>query len=262
MKRICLLISSLFFFSIFSFGQSKMLLLGTGVSGCELKNENMSPMTYYGVGAHGYIGFIDTRPKGLHEFSFYGGASVTTPLEGSSVMFFFPVDFDYTYLRNAGELGATGIRLYGGGSLALRFAIRNHLQYSNNNFDMDHASSLALAAMAQRSVKLKKRDLDVQWRLVVPLVSVSIVPGFIGRHPQGFILNDDDKNWLIPLKSSELLSLGSFCRVISDAGVVWNFVNGNAMFVKYRWDFTQNTSGNYIADAKHAFSFGLSINLK
>lgn len=262
MKRLVFLILVLGVLTQYGVGQTKTLLLAGGLTGCELKNESMSPMTYYGAGAHGYIGFIDGRPKGIHELSFYGGAAFTTPLEGSSLMQLYSFDFDYSYLRKAGELGQTGIKLFAGGAFNLRIAMRNHMQYSNNNFDMDQAYSLAIAGMAKRSIKLKKRYLDIQWKVAVPLVSVSIVPGFIGRQPEGFILNEEDEDWLTPFRSSKILSFGNFCRVISDAGVTWNFMNGNALFAKYRWDFTKNSSGNYIADAKHAFSLGLNINLK
>lgn len=262
MKKIAGIIILLLCITFAGKGQSKRLILATGFTGCELKNENMSPLTYYGPGAHGYIGFIDGRPKGFHELSFYGGASITTPLTGSSSMALYSFDFDYTYLRYGGEFGNTGIKLSYGGAFTLRLAMRNHLQYSNNNYDMDQAYSLAFAGMAHRPVQLKKRTLDVQWRMALPVVSMSIVPSFIGRQPEGFILNDEDENWLTPFRSSEILSFGSFFRVISDLGVTWNLINGNAIFVKYRWDFTQNTSGNYIADGRHQFSFGFNINLK
>lgn len=264
MKRLLLLFGLPFLVALSASGQATSLRLhiASGFTGCELKNESMSPLTYYGPGAHGYIGFIDGRPKGIHQLSFYGGASFTTPFVGNSIINLYSFDFDYAYLRKSGQLGGTGINLFAGGAYTMRFAMRNHLQYSNNNFDMDQAYSLAVAGMAERAVKLKRRNLGFQWKLTMPLVSVSLVPGYIGRQPEGFILNEEDEDWLTPLRSSEVVSFGSFFRMISDLGISWNLINGNAIFAKYRWDFTQNSSGNYLADAKHHFSFGFDINLK
>ncbi|HPE87559.1 MAG TPA: hypothetical protein PLS41_09575, partial [Bacteroidales bacterium] len=259
MRELLFFFLLLFFLPEILFSQSKSLLIATGGGVTALKNENMSPLTYYGPGAHGYLGFIEGRPKGIHQLSLYGGASFTSPVTGSSIMHLYAFDFDYTYLRKSALNAGTGINFYAGGAFTMRFAMRNHLHFSNNNFDMDQAYSLAVAGMAERAVKLKRRNLDFQWKLTMPLVSVSIVPGYIGRQPEGFIINEEDKNWLTPLRSSEVLSFGSFFRMISDFGISWNFINGNAIFAKYRWDFTQNTSGNYIADAKHHFSFGFDI---
>ncbi|MDY0286656.1 MAG: hypothetical protein RBR21_11025 [Bacteroidales bacterium] len=261
MRKLLFFFLLLFFLPEILFPQSKSLLIATGAGITALKNENMSPLTYYGPGVHGYLGFIEGRPKGIQQLSFYGGASFTSPVTGSSIMHLYAFDFDYTYLRKSGKLAETGIDLLAGGAFAMRFAMRNHLQFSNNNFDMDQAFSLALAGMAKTSVKLKKRNLDIHWKLALPVVSVSIVPGYIGRQPEGYIINEEDEDWLTPLRSSKILSFGHFFRMISDFGVVWNFMNGNALLVKYRWDFTQNSSGNYIADAKHQFSFGFIIYL-
>lgn len=240
--------------------QNKYLVITTGFDVCDLKNESMSPLTYYGAGANVTLGLVAEREKGIHDLSLFTGAHVATPLIGTSTLAFYTVDFEYTYVRQVGMIDAAGIELFGGGAVATRLAIRNHQQFSNNNVDADQEYSLAVAGKARKCITLKKRQLDLSWALTVPMASLSYVPSYLGRGPEGFMF-DDDSGIKSLLQKGEVLSVGRFRRVISDIDVVWNMSSENALVVSYRWDYATNTSGNYISDAVHAFNFGLFITL-
>ena len=240
--------------------QSKYLVISSGFDLCDLKNESMSPLTYYGAGANVTLGLVAEREKGIHDLSLFSGAHLATPLMATSTLSFYNVNFEYAYLRRVGMIGAAGIELFGGGAVATRIAIRNHQQYSNNNLDADQEFSLAIAGKARKSIALKKRQLDLSWALTIPVVSLSYVPSYLGLGPEGFMF-DDDSGIKSLLQQGEVLSVGRFRRVISEIDMVWNISSGNALALSYRWDYTTNTSGNYISDAVHAFNFGFFISL-
>lgn len=246
--------------SLCASAQRKYLVLTAGFDMCDLKNESMSPLTYYGAGANLNQGLVVERKEGIHDFSLFSGAHIATPLIATATMAFFNVNFEYTYLRRLGVAGASEIELFGGGAVTTRLAIRNHLQFSNNNFDLDQEYSFAIAGKARKIISLKKRQLELSWALTIPMVSLSYVPSYLGLGPGGFDFSDEPVINAI-LQNGEVLSLGRFRRVISDMELVWNISSGNALALSYRWDYTTNISGNYIADAVHAFNAGFFITL-
>ena len=246
--------------SLYASAQRKYLVLTTGLDICDLKNESMSPLTYYGAGGNLNLGLVVERKEGIHDLSLFSGAHLATPLIATSTVAFFNVNFEYTYLRRLGVAGASEIELFGGGAFTTRLAIRNHLQFSNNNIDLDQEYSLAIAGKARKIISLKKRQLELSWALTIPMVSLSYVPSYLGRGPEGFAFTEETIIREV-FQHGEVLSLGRFRRVISEMELVWNISSGNALALSYRWDYTTNTSGNYIADALHAFNVGFFITL-
>ncbi len=262
MKRFFFWVCLLFFLGFGAGAQDLKVAIGSGLTGCDLKNENMSPLTYFGIGFQAHTGVIYEGKKFFHEMNSYlGGVSTINLLaRPETLLRLFAWDSDYSCLFKLKEADKSNLTLHLGGALTQRFALRNHQRYSNNNVDTDYAISLALAGMATYSVSLKKHTAAVQWKLMLPVLSVANAPSYVGRSPEGFIMNEE-VNPLFLFQNSEIVSWGRFFRMVSDLSLVWTLANGNAFFAKYHWDFTQNRMGHYLADAKHYMSVGLLVRL-
>jgi len=246
-------------------GQQKQryLFFGPGWSYNTTKDDALSPLRYRGNSASLALGYeaADTRKaQEVWAGAQYGHIRSAAYEALSAAMLLARTDIIYRQLHHAGAFSKERYHVYAGGGFLVKAVYREHNIFSNNAYQYDYATSLALEGRVQRTLSLKHRSLDLAWGLSVPVLSVLARPGYNSSIPEGFV-SYPDRPVKAVLASIEPGTFGSYTRVLSTLDIGYRLLNGNALRLRYTWDIYHYAGANAVTSATHTVHFLLLFNL-
>lgn len=223
------------------------------------RDEGMSSLIYSGHHFNGAIGVEKTKNNQFNNFkleAMLGRMRPGTQPPGlRSVAQALRVQLDYSHLRKVQSWPNNGLELWIGGSWNNMLNVLNHQRYLNNSLNYAFSSSLGVAARVHYPLQLGNKAFRLYGQLELPLVAFNFRPSYASSIPEGFIAQERS-NVRAFFDSGKLQTLNQFFRVRNELGVVHQLVNGNQVFLAYRWDYYSIAHEHRVQMAVHQIQLG------
>ena len=224
-----------------------------------LKDEFLSPLTYYGpaIGVRGSTIVAGHRSVRVRNLSIQLGILKNYTNESSLIA---PrVDFDYSYLRRFYQSDDNRIKLYFGGSYNLMLLGKYLPQNINNVLSFDVSTTLDLSGMVDYHFSLLNKDFTITNQLSVPIIGAVLRPEYAWSTPY-FIAEPD----AAVSESVELVFFGEYLRFQNIISLYFKSKKSGTYDkpsldhwrISYKWDYHQINIQNLSQSATHVVSLG------
>ena len=253
--------------AVTAFGQTDYKLsFGSGLTYTSVADKGMSPLTYGGFSVSPGFGLERNKAKTYSALSFHVNIGNLTPdinpdLTNANAAY-FRTDLDLIHLYFLKNLKENDLPVFIGGAFNNYGSVRVHTAYSNNSFNYEIVSSLSVAGRISKDIKIKKRQAQLQWQLMLPLVAFVQRPGFAFAAPHYYLENDRSAAGAF-LKSGNLTTWNDYFRLNSKISFNYFLKNSNAFRLSYEWDFYKydEIEINRMQLGEHTISIALIFDL-
>jgi len=239
--------------------RERMFTFSPGWAYQQGRDEGMSPLIYSGHHFNGAIGLEkinNNQLNSLHFEAMLGRMRPGAQPKGlRSVAQTLRIQMDYSHLRKVHSWPNNGLELWIGGAWNNMLNVLYHQRYLNNSLNYAFSSSLGAAARMHYPLQLGNKLFRLYGQLELPLVAFNFRPSFASSIPEGYIAQERS-NVRAFFDSGRLQTLNRFFRVRNELGVIHQLMNGNQVFLNYRWDYYSIAHEHRVQMAVHQIQLG------
>lgn len=240
--------------------KDRKLLFHLGSQGMAIKDDNMSPMQYRGVGIQGGLGYHTYSNKRFSSFNLAMSYVETRSRVPEAADNFkstqYRLDMNYRYLRHLPKIKKFG--LFVGGGLSFLNAVRWNPQLDNSTLLYDIAWSVDMAAKIRKGFDVGNKYLLFEYDLSVPLMAFVMRPTYLNRIN---FPNPEDDLFADAFRRGTFTSWNRYFRWQSQFTLRYPIRGNNQLQVSYGWDFYHIAHDSRITTASHPITFTLLVNI-
>ncbi|MDN5212416.1 hypothetical protein QQ020_10180 [Fulvivirgaceae bacterium BMA12] len=227
----------------------------------QLRDQHMSPVTYFGgIIAPGF-GMLKRKEKFFSEFSLNlalgsiqaKNGTELRPMRGD----YFRIDMQYSYLRFVKNIANQRFRWYVGGKLKSHANVRLNEQLDTGFITFIFTNGLSLSSALERDINLFGRKMTLSYQLDLPVVTHVIRPNYLNIY--NYI--DPENDWLEErLRDSDWLLPGKFTSINSQISLTYPIKAGNMVRLSYGWEYYSLNNKLKARNASHDIALALLFN--
>jgi len=226
-------------------------ITGVGGSYVNVLDEGISPLLYNGIGGSVILGHLTEKDSKLNtshlKFDFNNPNSSISNAE----MYTFRLEGHYQQYWNVSNENDKFINLNLGFDLSGKWALRQHLSYTNNSQHIETRISVAPAILIDKSFTLWKRKFDIGMFVNIPVVTYATRPLFAStKFPAS--INKEEVEFFDYILEGDIISFNKYFKWSNQMYLYYPLKNGNGLRLDYFWSFESYQSQNPIKTAEHA----------
>ncbi len=227
----------------------------------QLRDQHMSPVTYFGGMIAPGFGMLKRKEKFFSEFSLnftLGSIQAKNgtdlrPMRGD----YFRIDMQYSYLRFVKNIANQRFRWYVGGKLKSHSNVRLNEQLDTGFITFIFTNGLSLSSALERDISLFGRKMTLSYQLDLPVVTHVIRPNYLNIY--NYI--DPENDWLEErLRDSDWLLPGKFTSINSQISLTYPIRAGNMVRLSYGWEYYSLNNKLKARNASHDIALALLFN--
>jgi len=226
-------------------------ITGIGGSYVNVIDEGISPLLYKGIGGSVQLGHFLEKDRGVStswaKFDFNNPSSSISGAE----MYTFRLEGHYQRYWKIAAQADKKWKLRPGFDLSAKWALRQHLSFTNNSQHIETRFSVAPALMINRSFKLWERTFETGVFTNIPLLTYATRPLFASTRFSAS-LNKTEATFFDYVKEGEVISFGSYFKWSSQYFLFYPFKNGNGLRLDYFWNYESYKTQNPIKTGEHS----------
>lgn len=257
-KKILLLAVILFSTAYNAAGTEEIrrLIAGGGATWHNIRDEGISPSLFSGRHSSFFTGISKSKQAYVShlDISLYRGQlhpghypELTDATMKTSV-----VNFNYTYMRRLKTSGGNNISLSAGGSVNNSYFYHRHLLFDNSSVNSSFYTKISLAAMGSYPFTWEGKDLIMNFKLSVPVLSLNIRPSYAMSKPIGFLYYPDN-NFKALFNSIDVATLNSFMGLNSSLWLEYRLSYRYGLKFSYEWNFFAFNGDNNVKSGTNTF---------
>ena len=232
-----------------------------GLKNIQLRDQHMSPVTYYGSIISPGIGLLKRKEKSISEFSLNltlgsvqaKNGSELRPMRGD----YFRTDIHYSYQKFVRNIFDQQVRWYLGGKFRSHANVRLNEQLDTGFITFIFTNGLSLATTLERDITIFNRKMTLSYNLDIPVITHVIRPNYLNIY--NYI--DPENDWLKErFRDSDWLSVGKFSSINSQLSLSYTIKAGNMIRFTYGWEYYALNNKLKARNASHDFSVALLFN--
>jgi len=229
-------------------------MTGIGGSYVNVIDEGISPLLYKGIGGSVQLGHFLEKDKSISttwaKFDFNNPSSSISNAE----MYTFRLEGHYQRYWKIASQADEKWKIRPGFDLSAKWALRQHLGFTNNSQHIETRFSIAPAIMITRPFKLWERDFKIGVFSNIPLLTYATRPLFAStRFPAS--VNKEEATFFDYVKEGEIISLGSYFKWSAQYFLYYSLKNGNGLRLDYFWNYESYKAQNPIKTGEHSIMF-------
>jgi len=234
-----------------SFKNQTHFITGIGGSYVNIIDEGISPLLYNGIGGGVVLGHYQEKKKSINTFLAKFDFNAPSSKISNAEMYTYRLEGHYQrYWKLANEANSKW-KIRPGVDFSAKWALRQHLSFSNNSQHIETRFSLAPSVMIARPFKLWNRNFELGTFASIPLLTYATRPLFAStKFPAS--INKEEIEFFDYLKGGEIISLGSYFKWTSQYYFYYAFKNGNGLRLDYLWSFESYKAQNPIKTGEHS----------
>lgn len=222
-----------------------------GGSYVSLLDEGISPLLYNGIGGGANLGHFHDGKRSLNmsstTFNFNNPSSSISNAE----MYTFRLEGQYQQFWKVENQNDKKWKIRPGFNFTAKWAMRNHLNYTNNSQHIETRFAIAPAVMITRPFQLWNRSFEVGAFTNIPLLTYATRPLFAStRFPAS--VNKEEIEFFDYLKEGEIVSFGKYFKWSAQYYLYYHLANGNGLRLDYQWSYESYRAQNPIMTAEHS----------
>ena len=227
----------------------------------QLRDQHMSPVTYFGGIISPGIGILKRKEKSISEFSLNFALGSIQAKNGSELRpmrgDYFRIDLQYSYLKFMKNILNQRFRWYVGGKLRSHSNVRLNEQLDTGFITFIFTNGLALSSALERDINLFGRKMTLSYQLDLPVVTHVIRPNYLNIY--NYI--DPENDWFKErIRDSDWLLPGKFSSINSQLSLSYTIKAGNMVRVTYGWAYYALNNKLKAKSASHDVSVALLFN--
>ena len=231
------------------------------VKNIQLRDQHMSPVTYFGSMISPGVGLIKRKEKSISEFSLNlaigsiqsKNGSELRPMQGD----YFRADIQYSYLKFVRNIFDQRFRWYLGGKFRSHANVRLNEQLDTGFITFIFTNGLSLATALERDITIFNRKMTLFYQLDVPFITHVVRPNYLNIY--NYI--DPENDWFKErLRDSDWLSVGKFTSISSQLSLGYTIKAGNMIKFTYGWEYYALNNKLKAKNASHDFQMALLFN--
>ncbi|SMG43107.1 hypothetical protein SAMN05661096_02976 [Marivirga sericea] len=246
--------------SFASFGQAQKsndkknqthFITGIGGSYVNIIDEGISPLLYDGSGGSVILGHFQEKMNNLNassvKFDFNNPSSSISNAE----MYTFRLEGHFQRYWKVSNLEEKKLKLRPGFDLSAKWALRQHLNFTNNSQHIETRFSVAPALMIARPFELWERNFELGAFTSIPLLTYATRPLFAStRFPAS--VNKEEIEFLDYVKEGEIISFGNYFKWSTQFFLFYPLKNGNGLRLDYFWNYESYKAQNPVRTGEHS----------
>lgn len=234
-----------------SFKKQTHFITGIGGSYVNVIDEGISPLLYKGIGGAVILGHFHEKERIINtsraKFDFNNPSSSISNAE----MYTFRLEGHFQQYWKPANLENKKLKIRPGIDLSAKWALRQHLSFTNNSQHIETRFSAAPAVMIARPFNLWSRTFELGLFTSTPLITYATRPLFAStRFPAS--VNKEEVEFFDYVKGGEIISLGSYFKWSAQYYLYYPLKNGNGLRLDYFWSYESYNSQNRIRTGEHS----------
>lgn len=226
-------------------------ITGVGGSYVNLIDHGISPLLYKGIGGAAILGYYQEKPKSVNTFSAKFDFNNPSSSISNAEMYTYRFEGHYQSYWKLKSRRQKKWKIYPGFDASAKWALRQHLTYTNNSQHIETRFSIAPALMVARPFQLWKRDFEIGVFTSTPLLTYATRPLYASTRFQAS-LNKDEIEFFDYLKEGEIVSFGNYFKWSSQYYLYYQLKNGNGLRLDYFWSYESYNAQNPITTGEHS----------
>ncbi|HET8859825.1 hypothetical protein [Marivirga sp.] len=226
-------------------------ITGIGGSYVNVIDEGISPLLYNGIGGSAVLGFYQEKENhvktGIAKFDFNNPSSSISNAE----MYTFRLEGHYQYYWKIQSQKNQKWKIRPGLDLSAKWALRQHLGYTNNSQHIETRFSLAPAIMVALPFQLWNRNFEIGLFTSIPLITYATRPLFASTRFSASV-NKDEVEFFDYLKDGEIISFGNYFKWSAQYYLYFPLKNGNGLRLDYFWSYENYQALNPMQTGEHS----------
>jgi hypothetical protein len=236
-----------------AFQQQTHLITGIGGSYVNVIDEGISPLLYSGIGGGVILGHFQEKENSINTSSAKFEFNIPSSSISNAEMYTFRLEGHYQRYWKLDHKANKKWQLRPGLDLSAKWALRQHLTFTNNSQHIETRFSVAPALMIARPFKLWKRKFEIGFFHSTPLITYATRPLFAStRFPAS--VNKEEIEFFDYLKEGEIISLGSYFKWSAQYYLYYQIKNGNGLRLDYFWSYERYEAQNPIRTGEHSIT--------
>jgi len=226
-------------------------ITGIGGSYVNVIDEGISPLLYNGIGGNVILGYFQEKAKSINtstaKFDFNNPSSSISNAE----MYTFRLEGHFQRYWKLGSDASSKLKIRPGFDLSAKWALRQHLNYTNNSQHIETRFSIAPAVMLSFPFELWTRSFETGLFGSIPIVTYATRPSFASTLFPASI-GKEEVEFLDFVKQGEIVSFGSYYKYSTQYYIRYALKNGNALRLDYFWTYESYDAQNPIKTGEHS----------
>lgn len=249
-----------FILSFPSFGQEQKandfknqthFITGVGGSYVNIIDEGISPLLYKGIGGNVILGHFQEKENSLNtssaKFDFNNPSSSISNAE----MYTFRLEGHFQRYWKLVNLENNNLKIRPGFDFSAKWALRQHLSFTNNSQHIETRFSVAPSLMLARPFELWNRNFEIGLFTSIPLLTYATRPLFAStRFPAS--VNKEEVEFFDYVREGKIISFGSYFKWSAQYYLYYPFKNGNGLRLDYLWSYESYKAENPIKTGEHS----------
>jgi hypothetical protein len=236
--------------SAIDFQNQTHFITGIGGSYVNVIDEGISPLLYKGIGGGVILGHYQEKEKSINtssaKFDFNNPSSSISNAE----MYTFRLEGHFQRYWKFADLEEKKMKIRPGFDLSAKWALRQHLNFTNNSQHIETRFSVAPAVLVARPFQLWKRDFQLGVFTSIPLLTYATRPIFASTKFSSSI--NKEVEFIDYLKDGEIISFGSYFKWSAQYYLYYSLKNGNGLRLDYFWSYENYKDQNPIKTGEHS----------
>jgi hypothetical protein len=226
-------------------------ITGIGGSYVNIIDEGISPLLYNGIGGSVVFGHFQEKVNSLNtssaKFDFNNPSSSISNAE----MYTFRLEGHFQRYWKLTNDSNKKWKIRPGFDFSAKWALRQHLSFTNNSQHIETRFSMAPALMLARPFELWNRNFEIGLFTSIPLLTYATRPLFAStRFPAS--INKEEVEFFDYVKEGKIISFGSYFKWSAQYYLYYPFKNGNGLRLDYLWSYESYKAENPIRTGEHS----------
>lgn len=233
------------------FQKKTHFITGIGGSYVNVIDQGISPLLYKGIGGGVILGHFQEKQKSINTFTAKFDFNNPSNSVNNAEMYSFRLEGHYQRYWKLTDDQNSKWKVRPGLDLAAKWALRQHLNFTNNSQHIETRFSIAPALMIARPFQLWKRDFELGVFTSIPLFTYATRPLFAStRFPAS--VNKEEVEFFDYVKGGEIISFGSYFKWSAQYYLYYQLKNGNGLRLDYFWSYESYEALNPMKTGEHS----------
>lgn len=226
-------------------------ITGVGGSYVNVLDQGISPLLYNGIGGGVILGHFQEKKTNINTFTATFNFNNPSSSISNAEMYTFRLEGHYQYYWKLNSKEDQKLKIRPGLDASAKWALRQHLSFTNNSQHIETRFSIAPALMIARPFHLWKRKFEIGVFTSIPFLTYATRPIFASTRFSSSI-NKEETEFLDYLRDGETISLGSYFKWSAQYYLFYPLKNGNGLRLDYFWSYESYKAQNPIKTGEHS----------
>ena len=234
-----------------AFKKNTHFITGIGGSYVNVIDEGISPLLYKGIGGGAAIGHLQEKAKSLSTSLVKFDFNNPTNSLNSAEMYTFRLEGHYQQYWKLTNQEESTWKIRPGMDASAKWALRQHLSFTNNSQHIETRFSIAPALMIARPFSLWNRNFEFGIFTSIPVLTYATRPIFASTRFAASI-NKEEIEFFDYVKEGKIVSFGEYFKWSAQYYLYFPLKSGNGLRLDYFWSYERYNAQNPIKTGEHS----------